>query len=277
MSETHPSVQDRPAIASRRRARPHTVSWRTAWLSFRALFNWNDPGPFLLAMVATPLCELLFYSRVGRAFGAAGPEFYVLGGAMLAACTPSIAGGAMSLSSERYFGTLEHLLLSGRGRGRVSVLLTRAVPYAAAGLLAAVLSLLAGMAVLRTTLPVGQLLAFVPLLAVGALSATYFGMALGVGGLVTRGVFTLMNIAFMALALGAGLLVPAAELPGWLTAIAMVLPMRHAATAERAAGHDPTLMGLANGAAAEALVAGAWAAVAVGLFTLYERRMHRGV
>lgn len=226
-------------------------------------------------MVATPLCDLLFYSQVGRAFGAERPEFYVLGGAMLAACTPSIAGGAMSLSSERYYGTLEHLLLS--GRGRVSVLLTRAVPYAAAGLLASVLSLLAGMAVLRTSLPSGQLLAFVPLLAVGALSATYFGMALGVGGLVTRGVFTLMNIAFMALALGAGLLVPAAELPGWLTAIAMVLPMRHAATAERAAGHDPTLTGLANGAAAEALVAGMWAAVAIALFTLYERRMHRGV
>ncbi|WP_158718591.1 MULTISPECIES: ABC transporter permease [unclassified Streptomyces] len=247
---------------------------RTAVLSFRALFNWLQPSQFLLAMVATPIMELVFYTYLGDHLGIEDSRFFVLGGSMLAACMPSIAGGVMALTSERYFGTLDHLLMS--RRSRAYLLLARAVPYCLAGLVAAAFTLVAGMCLLWTWLAPRQIAIFLVIMIFGCLSAAFFGMALGVLGLVVRNVFMLLNMAIMGISLGAGLLVPTAVLPGWLNAASAVLPMHHASAAIRGYSDHGDRSAIWAVAGYELLVALGWSMVVIAAFHALERRMRRG-
>ncbi|MGW3725869.1 hypothetical protein [Streptomyces sp. NPDC000851] len=58
---------------------PFTTCRRTAVLSFRALFNWLQPSQFPLAMVATPIMELVFHTYLGDHLGIEDSRFFVLG------------------------------------------------------------------------------------------------------------------------------------------------------------------------------------------------------
>lgn len=263
------SIGDRTPLVG-----PFITCRRTAVLSFRALFNWLQPSQFLLAMVATPIMELVFYTYLGDHLGIEDSRFFVLGGSMLAACMPSIAGGVMALTSERYFGTLDHLLMS--RRSRAYLLLARAVPYSLAGLTAALLTLAAGMCLLWTWLPPRQIGVFLVVMACGCLSAAFFGMALGVLGLVIRNVFMLLNMAIMGLSLGAGLLVPTTVLPGWLNVVFTVLPVHHASAAVRGYSDHGDHKAIWTAAGCELLVALGWALVVLVAFHALERRMRRG-
>ncbi|MEV5673813.1 ABC transporter permease [Streptomyces sp. NPDC052503] len=247
--------------------------WKTSFLSFRALFNWLAPGQFVLAMVATPIMELLFFAFLGSNLGVEDARFFLLGGAMLAACTPSIAGGVMALTSERHFGTLEHILAS--RRSRIYLLLMRAVPYSFMGVVASVLTLMAGMAVLQIPLAPGEFLAFVALLFFGCLSSAFFGMALGVLGLVASNVFLLMNVAISTISIGAALIVPLAVLPAWVRLASHVLPLRHVAEAVRGMGAQGFGDRMLWNVGSELLVAAGWALVMLASFSWLESMMRR--
>lgn len=247
--------------------------WKTSFLSFRALFNWLAPMQFILAMVATPIMELIFFAFLGANLGVEDTRFFLLGGAMLAACTPSIAGGVMALTSERHFGTFEHLLVSRRSRSYL--LLMRAIPYSFMGVLASLLTLAAGMVALRVPLSPLDVASFVVLLFFGCLSSAFFGMALGVLGLVASNVFLLMNVAISTISIGAALVVPLKVLPPWLHFASHVLPVRHVAEAVRQMG-TPDFMGTAlSSVGAELLVTVGWALVMLASFRGLESRMRR--
>jgi ABC-2 type transport system permease protein len=247
-------------------------SWRLALLSFRALFNWLAPGPFLLTMVATPSVELIFYSFLGESLGAEDDKFFLIGGACLAACTPAVAGGVMALTSERYYGTLEQLLLSQRSRGRI--LLLRAVPYSAIGLLAAALTLALGGIFLGTPLAPAEIMLFIFAVALGCLSSTFLGMALGVLGLIFKNVFMLINVTIMTIALGAGLIVPESVLPGWVRALSYILPLHSACAAIRAVpGEVANMTMLATRFGFELVVAVMWVLIMLFSFRYLESRL----
>jgi ABC-2 type transport system permease protein len=247
--------------------------WSTAVLSFRALFNWLAPRQFLLVVLVTPVVELAFYVFLGGHLGVSDRVFFLLGGSLLAACQPSVGGGVMALTSERYYGTLEQLCA---GLRRPSyLLLMRAVPYTLTGVVAAMVTLAAGAVILDIPVPVHGIVLAVPVIAAGGLSATYLGMTLGVLGLAIRQVFTLMSIATMAIALSAGLVVPLATLPGWLSTVARLLPLRHAGVAVRALVSTGRASALWYGIGAELAVAGCWAVVMLVSFTTLVRRLRR--
>ncbi len=107
--------QDSPAEPSRF-PWAATIDFRrlfmTNFLSFRALFNWSRPSDFFLAFVFAPAFDLLFYSFFGRFLSVENEEFYLSGGVTLATCLPALSGGVMSVTSERYYGTLEAFLIS---------------------------------------------------------------------------------------------------------------------------------------------------------------------
>lgn len=247
--------------------------WQTSLLSFRALFNWIAPAQFFLAMVATPIVDLAFYAFLGSNLGMEDSQFFLFGGAILATCLPAIAGGVMALTSERYFGTIDQILIS--RRSRAYLLLMRAVPYSLAGVVAALFTLGAGMIVLRETTSPGNILVFLLILVFGSLSSTFFGMALGVIGLVTRSVFTLMNIAIMSIALGAGLVVPSRVLPTWLRYITEVFPLKHAGEAIRSYLSNQDAGVIFSGVIGELLVCGVWAAVMFFAFRALENKVRR--
>ncbi|MGW7198723.1 ABC transporter permease [Streptomyces chryseus] len=247
--------------------------WKTSFLSFRALFNWLAPGQFLLAMVATPIVELIFFAFLGSSLGVENCRFFLLGGAMLAACTPSIAGGVMALTSERHFGTFEHILVSRRTRSYL--LLMRAIPYSLMGVVAAVLTLAAGMVALRVALSPGEVVTFVALLFFGCLASTFFGMTMGVLGLITSNVFLLMNVAISTISIGAALIVPLSVLPTWVQLASHVLPVRHVAEAVRNMGTRDFQGEILWNAGSELLVAAGWALVMLASFSRLESRMRR--
>ncbi|MEV6987451.1 ABC transporter permease [Sphaerisporangium sp. NPDC051017] len=246
--------------------------WNTSWLSFRALFNWLEPRHFVLAMVATPIMELIFFAFLGSNLGVENARFFLLGGAMIASCFPAVAGGVMALTSERYFGTLENILVS--QRSRIYLLLMRAMPYSLAGVLAAVLTLSAGIIALRVPLPVEELATFTILLFFGCLSSALFGMSLGVLGLLAGNVFLLINVAITAISIGAALVVPLSVLPPWVKTISHLMPFRHAAEGVRAMGvHD--LDNVLSSIGPELVVAAGWALALLSSFRYLESRIYR--
>ncbi|WP_327255792.1 ABC transporter permease [Streptomyces sp. NBC_01244] len=247
--------------------------WKTSFLSFRALFNWLTPGQFVLAMVATPIMEMIFFAFLGSSLGVENSRFFLLGGAMLAACGPSVAGGVMALTSERHFGTFEHLLVSRRSRSYL--LLMRAIPYSFMGIVASALTLVAGMIALRVTLPPRELATFVILLFFGCLSSAFFGMALGVLGLVVSNVFLLMNVAISTISIGAALVVPFSVLPVGVQLASHVLPVRHVAAGVRNMDVQDFGSSLLWNAGSELLVAAGWALVMLASFSRLESRMRR--
>ncbi|GAA2615192.1 hypothetical protein GCM10010304_80460 [Streptomyces roseoviolaceus] len=260
------------------RSQPHIYTqviscWNTSFLSFRALFNWLAPRHFVLAMVATPIMELIFFAFLGSNLGVEDARFFLLGGAMLAACTPSIAGGVMALTSERHFGTFEHILVSRRSRSYL--LLMRAVPYSFMGIVASVLTLAGGMIALRVLLSPRHLIMFIALLFLGCLSSAFFGMALGVLGLVASNVFLLMNVAISTISIGAALVVPLSVLPTWVQVTSHVLPVRHVAQAVREMGSQDFKGAILWNAGSEVLVAAVWALVMLASFSRLESRMRR--
>jgi ABC-2 type transport system permease protein len=200
-------------------------------LSFRGLFNWARPTDFLLAFVFTPVFDLLFYGLFGRFLNVEDGTFYLIGGAMLAANMAALSGGVMSVTSERYYGTLHALLISPRGFG--PAVFWRPLPYAILGTAAGALALPLGMALLDVRLSADKLLVMVICVLCGALSGSTLGILLGAFALYVRDVFTVINLAIWSLSLGLGLFIPPSASPSWLTTVSHWIPGYHALSAAR--------------------------------------------
>ncbi|MEU0244914.1 ABC transporter permease [Streptomyces sp. NPDC006235] len=241
-------------------------------LSFRGLFNWARPTDFLLAFVFTPVFDLLFYGLFGRFLDVEDGTFYLIGGAMLAANMAALSGGVMSVTSERYYGTLHALLISPRGFGPAIFL--RHIPYSFLGAVAGALALPVGMALLDVSLSVNELLVLLGCLLCGALSASALGMLLGVFALYVRDVFTVINLAVWFLSLALGLFIPPSTYPSWLTTVAHWVPGYHALSAARSvAGGDLQVAGSLGIEVARAL---ALTIGGVGAIRYYRHQVRHG-
>ncbi|MDR6981011.1 ABC-2 type transport system permease protein [Streptomyces sp. 3330] len=241
------------------------------YLSFRALFNWSRPSDFLLAFVFAPVFDLLFYGLFGHYMSVEDGAFYLTGGVMLAACLPALSGGVMSVTSERYYGTLHALLISPNALGP---LFLRPLPYALFGALAGGVTLPVGMLLLDVRLPDDVLPVLLGCLLCGALSSAALGMLLGVFALYVRDIFTVINLAMWFLSLALGLFVPPSAYPTWLTVAAHWVPGYHALSAARTVVESGAPVG--SDLAIEAARAAGLIVVGMCAITYYRRQVRRG-
>ncbi|WP_189718526.1 ABC transporter permease [Streptomyces phaeofaciens] len=244
----------------------------TNFLSFRALFNWSRPSDFFLAFVFAPAFDLLFYSFFGRFLSVENEEFYLSGGVTLATCLPALSGGVMSVTSERYYGTLEAFLISPGAFG--AGLILRPLPYALFGAVAGFLTLPVGVVLLGVNISGDALPFLLACLLCGALSSAALGMLLGVLALYVRDVFIVINLAVWFLSLALGLFVPPSAYPSWLTTVAHWIPGYHALGAARSVmeGNDPLIENLAIEVIRAAILIG----VGVCAIIYYRRQVRHG-
>jgi ABC-2 type transport system permease protein len=242
-------------------------------LAYRALFNWTSPAMYAGTLLATPVTQLLFFAYLGRTLHVGDDRFYLVGNAVLAATVACVYGGTMAVSNERRYGTLSSILLSPRRRS--AVFLGRALPYAANGVLVGAFTLTAGALLLGVPVPWRALPGIMLAVLAGALSCSFFGLALGSVGLRFRDVWLVSNVSDALLLLVSGVNVPVSALPAVLRGTGAVLPIGHAAAAARLlAGGAPLRRALPD-LGAELAVGAGWALLAAALLWLFERESRR--
>jgi ABC-2 type transport system permease protein len=242
-------------------------------IAYRALFNWTTPSVFVGTLLCGPLFQMLFFAYLGRQLQVADDRFYIVGNAVLTASLACVFGGTLAVGNERRYGTLGHVLLS--PRSRTAVFLGRALPYAANGLLIAIVTLSAGTVLLGLRMPVTALPGVLLAMAAGSLACSFFGLTLGALGLRFRDVWVISNVAVALLLLLTGVNVPAAGLPSWMSMIGQALPITHAAEAARRLAAGRGLAAAAPSLAWELVIAAGYAAVAAALLKIFEAESRR--
>ena len=142
-------------------------------ISYRALFNWINPGIYIPTMLGAPLFQILFFTYLGRYAGSQDDAFFIVGNAIQVAAMSGIYGMTMGIANERQYGTLQPLLAT--PANRLAIFSGRALPFIANGIAVSVF----GFAVSWLLLDFRPAEGSVPALAVAVVVTTCSCVALG--------------------------------------------------------------------------------------------------
>ncbi|MDO4919717.1 ABC transporter permease [Kocuria sp.] len=171
----------------------------------------------VLALVALAMTDLLDPYRVG---GASRVDVAVPGILVLCVLSNAFSGQGIQTGFDRRYGVLRYLSTTPLGRTGLI-----------AGKLLAILAVLAVQYVIVAAVglwlgwrpPLHAVVESVPLLVLVALTFTGLGMLIA-GTLRAEATLAVLNVVWVALAAGGGVVFPAASLPGWLSALVSWLP-----------------------------------------------------
>jgi len=219
----------RPAPGGRGRPRGWSLGGRPIAAQLRAeLFMCAANGEVLLLTLGIPTVFLLFFSTVHvLPVGAGRPvDFLVPGILALAVMATAMTSLGIGVGFDRGYGVLKRLAATPLGRPRLlgaKVLTVLSVELVQAAVLLAVG---AGLGWTEGNGPSGGATAAVATAAAMVLGTTAF---CGIGLLLAGTLKPLVNLAvlntlFVVLLLLGGMLVPLSKLPGWLAAVARILP-----------------------------------------------------
>ncbi len=242
-------------------------------ISYRALFNWINPGMYVATMLGGPLFQILFFAYLGRYAGVRDDSFFVVGNAVQACGMASIYGMTMTIANERQFGTLLPLLAT--PANRLALFLGRALPLIANGLVVSAFGFVVGRLLLDFDPPASSLPPLAAIVVVTTASCTSLGMLLGSLGLRARDVFFAANLAYFLMLLFCGVNVPLESLPGWMEAIGRALPLTHGIEAARAVAGGGALGEVSGLVWTELGIGVVYGAVAYGLFRFFEAEGRR--
>ena len=242
-------------------------------ISYRALFNWIRPGLYITTMLGSPLFQILFFTYLGRYTGSQSDDFFIVGNACQVAAMAGIYGMTMGIANERQYQTLSPLLAT--PANRPALFLGRALPFIANGLFVSAF----GFGVAWLLLDFSPEPSSVPPLAfvvvVTTVSCTALGMLIGSIGLRARDVFFAANLVYFLMLLVCGVNIDVNELPGWLEAIGRCVPLTHGIEAAREVVAGESLGDVGGLVATEAFIGAVYAALAYGLFRLFESEGRR--
>jgi ABC-2 type transport system permease protein len=255
----------------RRRLRVFAIG---GYLSYRALFGWQQPTLFVIILLVPSVTQILFFAYLGRAAGVEDDTYYVIGNAVVAAAVPCLFGMADTITDERFTHTLSLLVVS--PASRLALFLGRAVPVAANGAIVAAFALAVGAIVLDVSIPLRVVGPLAVTILVTAFACTGLGLVNAALGLRWRETAVLSNLILYFLLLAAGINVPFSLLPGWLETIARGLPVTHGAEAARELVAGGSLTEVAGLLGAELLVGLVYATVGLFLIRLFEVEARRG-
>ena len=237
-------------------------------ISYRALFNWIQPGIYVTTMLGSPLFQILFFTYLGRYAGSEDDAFFIVGNAVQVAAMAGIYGMTMGIANERQYGTLQPLLAT--PANRLAIFAGRALPFVLNGLLVSAFGFGVSWLLLDFRPAEGSVPALSFAVLVTTCSCVALGMLIGSIGLRARDVFFGANLVYFLMLLVCGVNVPVDELPGWLEAIGTCLPLTHGIEAARGIASGASLGDVAGLLRTEALIGLAYAAAAYGLFRLFE-------
>lgn len=200
-------------------------------MSYRALFGWMSPWIFIPSLLISPVCQILLFAFIGRSAGVGNDEFYVIGNALNYAAVPCMFAMTFTIGGERFGQTLG-LVLTTPAR-RLPLFLGRSLPVIANGWFVAMFGVVVGSLLLDTDIPGSAWPPIALVVAVGSLASTGLGLVMGAINLVYRDGATMGNVFFLVLLIFTGTNVALDDLPGWMAAIGVWLPLTHAIEAAR--------------------------------------------
>jgi ABC-2 type transport system permease protein len=238
------------------------------YYAYRALFNWMHWTYYIPTMLGGPLFQLLFFVYVGRFAGLENDEFFVTGNALHLSAMAGIFGMAMTIGGERWTQTLSAVMAT--PARRLPMFLGRALPLIANGMITSAFVFFAGWLLVDFDMDAAQIPALAVVVAVSTFACTSLGLVTGAIGLRARDVFFLANIVVYTLLLVCGANVPLDALPGWLQTVASCVPLTHGIEAAREVTDGATLSDVSGLVWTELAIGVVYAAVAFGLFQLFE-------
>ena len=214
----------------------------TAYYSFRALFHWLQPMPYLVFRVMFPLSQLAFFALIGTYGGGQPLSFYLVGNA-IGTETATAFGVSQAVGDERQQGTLSYLLAA--PAPRVPIFFGRAALHVADGMLNMVAALAIAIIVFGLRVPVEGIVGVISAMLVATLAICGLGLLLGALAYIVLDTAILANFAMFIILLLSGANVPLDELPGVVAAISQGIPLtRSVAAARLYAGGAPLDAGL---------------------------------
>ncbi len=261
---------------------PRTSFWRTFWtnavFSPRTSLGFMRIDFILGTIFVIPLTQMVFFAFVVK-LGSAGESasaiasaiaYTALGNAVATVTYSSVFSVAQTTDSEKFQGTMEHLLVSPAnrlalyfGRGLVPILTSLAT--VTVGLLYA--STLFGVAIAPSSVP--SLAVSVILTAVAMVG---FGLLLGGVALYLRTSIILGNVFLFVGLLFSGVNFPLSQLPVPLQYVGYGLPLTWGVAAIRASVSAAPLPSLLELWGAVGLAAGITLTLAIVLWEVFERR-----
>ncbi len=206
--------------------------WDGAVLSYIALFRWLRPSTYIASKVFGPLVYMLFFVILGRyATGSTDASFYVIGNAMQMTAWSGIYGITMSITGDRWDGTLPYVF--GAPANRLVVFLGRAFIHVIDGYFGVVLGFIYGVTLMGLDLSNTHLGALATAILITTISTSGLGMLLGCLSLMTRNVMFVNNTVFFGMLLFSGANVDINTFPIWMQRISYALPLTRGIQAAR--------------------------------------------
>ena len=203
-----------------------------ALLSYIALFRWLRPATYFATKVWGPLIYMIFFILLGTyATGVENTQFYVIGNAVLAAALSGIYGVTMSISGDRWEGTLPYLF--GTPANRFMMFVGRAFMHILDGMLGVVIGLAWGVILFNLDLSNADPSALALTILVTTFSTAGLGLLLGGFSLITRYVMFINNTVYFLLLIFSGANVPLQNLPDWALSISRIIPLTRGIAASR--------------------------------------------
>ena len=242
-------------------------------ISYRALFNWIQPGIYVTTMLGSPLFQILFFTYLGRYTQSASDEFFIIGNSVQVAAMSSIYGMTMGVANERQYGTLSPLLAT--PASRPALFLGRALPFVVNGLFVSAFGFFMSWLLLDFSPAAEDVPALACVVVLTTVTCTALGMFIGSIGLRARDVFFAANLVYFLMLLVCGVNIDVDELPGWLEAIGRAVPLTHGIEAARQVAAGATLGDVSELLVVEALIGVAYFAAAYVLFRVFEAEGRR--
>ncbi|HLZ47014.1 MAG TPA: ABC transporter permease [Candidatus Limnocylindria bacterium] len=202
----------------------------TADYTFRAMFHWLRPVPYVINRLLFPLVQLVFFALIGQYGGSQSMSFYLVGNA-IGVATLSTFGVSQAVADERWQGTLSYLL--GSPAPRVPVFFGRAAYHVVDGMLNMAAAFALAVVVFGLRLPIEGLAGLVLSMLVATIALCGVGLLLGALAYIFLDAILLANWAMFILLLLTGMNVPLSELPGFASAIGEALPLTRSIAAAR--------------------------------------------
>ncbi|MEX1071866.1 MAG: ABC transporter permease [Anaerolineales bacterium] len=203
-----------------------------ALLSYIALFRWLRPSTYIASMVVGPLAYMFFFVFLGKyATGAGNVAFYVIGNAVQMVAFSGIYGVTMSISGDRWDGTLPYLF--GTPANRFFLFFGRAFMHVINGAFSVVISFIWGVLLLGLDLSNANLPALAATILATAFSTCCLGLLFGSVALMTRNVMFVNNTVFFLMLFFSGANIALDTLPAWMRTISFALPLTRGIAAAR--------------------------------------------
>ena len=175
---------------------------------------------------------------------------------------------AMTIGGERWTQTLSSILVT--PANRFALFLGRALPNLVNGVIVSTVGFVVGWLLLDFSLKPAEIPVIALVVVVTAFACTAFGMVIGAFGLRGRDIFFFANLMIFVFLLFCGVNIPFDTLPGWMQAVGRVLPLTHGIDAARQVADGASLGDVSGLIWTEAGSALFYAALAYGLFRLFE-------